>query len=101
MRANLICSFVSLFVLAGAPLGCSDDPTSTPSRGEGRAVSRVDPASAAECPRGGSVVSSGVDDDGDGVLDDGEVDGRQVVCQGEAPGPPGPPAPPGPPGQAS
>jgi len=38
------------------------------------------PASAAECPAGGAVVSSGADDNGNGLLDDAEVASRVVVC---------------------
>jgi hypothetical protein len=46
----------------------------------GRVVVRTDPASVAECSYGGSVVSSGVDDNGDGALQDIEVVTRAVVC---------------------
>jgi len=34
------------------------------------------------CPRGGTVVESGMDADGDGVLDDDEVAGISYVCDG-------------------
>lgn len=58
----------------------------------GPAVSllRLDPADAsATCRAGGTTVSSGIDDDGDGTLQDGEVDDQEVVCDG-AEGPEGP-----------
>jgi alpha-tubulin suppressor-like RCC1 family protein len=32
------------------------------------------------CPRGGVLLQSGRDDDGDGVLDDGEVDTNEYLC---------------------
>ncbi len=99
-------SFVSLSVLAGALAACGgrDDGSSTPlgaagapgaagAAGDARALSRVDPAGEAECPAGGSVVSSGVDDDGDGALGDGEIEARNVVCNREPPGPPAEGAP--------
>jgi hypothetical protein len=53
-------------------------------------VVRTDPASAADCPYGGSVVSSGFDDSGDGALDDVEIESRTVLCN-DAPVPPPPP----------
>lgn len=44
-------------------------------------VVRTDAAGAAECPDGGSAVSSGLDNNGDGVLGDAEVMNRSVVCR--------------------
>jgi hypothetical protein len=41
---------------------------------------RTDPASAADCPYGGSIVASGLDHNGDGTLQDGEVASRALVC---------------------
>jgi hypothetical protein len=38
------------------------------------------PASTAECPFGGAVVSTGSDDNGNGMLDDVEIADRVVVC---------------------
>ncbi|HEY0985686.1 MAG TPA: hypothetical protein VGD80_01490, partial [Kofleriaceae bacterium] len=49
---------------------------------------RTDPASAAECPAGGSVVSTGIDANRNGVLDDAEVTKRTVVCNDPPPKPP-------------
>jgi hypothetical protein len=38
------------------------------------------------CTVGGSLLEVGVDDDEDGILDDGEVDEQHVVClDGEMP----------------
>ncbi len=36
-----------------------------------------------QCPAGGVIVASGVDDDGDGVLSAGEVDSSTAVCNGQ------------------
>ena len=44
-------------------------------------LERSDPASAADCPNGGTVISSGRDADADGVLEDSEVAVRTAVCQ--------------------
>ncbi|HEX3760077.1 MAG TPA: hypothetical protein VHW23_15280 [Kofleriaceae bacterium] len=52
-------------------------------------LTRTDPAPADACPRGGSVVLSGLDANSNGVLDDREVATRTVVCDD----PPGQPAP--------
>jgi len=53
-------------------------------------VVRTDAASPADCPYGGSVVSSGLDRNGDHVLQDDEIVTRAVVC---SPAPVLPPAP--------
>lgn len=52
-------------------------------------VVRTDPASAAQCPDGGSVVSSGPDSNGNGALDDVEIATRAVVCMPASTTPPG------------
>jgi len=49
-----------------------------------------EPADVAKCPFGGSVVSSGLDDNHNGMLDDGEITNRTTVCND----PPGAPPPP-------
>ena len=43
-------------------------------------LERSDPASAVDCPYGGAIVSSGRDDNGDGMLQDSEVAIRTPVC---------------------
>jgi hypothetical protein len=60
---------------------CSDAATAQRAGGgPSRVVKRTEPASAAQCPYGGSVVSDGIDDNQNGVLDDAEVATRTVVC---------------------
>ena len=39
-------------------------------------------APGANCPTGGQRVDYGVDDDGNGTLDPGEIDGTNYVCNG-------------------
>lgn len=41
----------------------------------------TEPAGA-HCPGGGTAVSTGLDDDGDGVLEDDEVDDTSYICAG-------------------
>lgn len=55
-----------------------------------RVVTRTDPATAAECPYGGSVVRSGYDRNGNGGLDDDEVAARTVLCNDPPVQPPPP-----------
>ena len=64
-------------VVGGISAGCSDMP---PEQRAGRAIVRVDPATAADCPHGGSVILAGVDRNDDGALDPGEIDIRTPVC---------------------
>lgn len=42
---------------------------------------RTDAAGPADCAHGGSVVSSGLDDNRNGQLDDGEIQTRAVLCR--------------------
>jgi len=42
----------------------------------------VDEPAGANCAGGGKKITAGVDDDGDGTLDDGEVDRTSYVCHG-------------------
>ena len=40
------------------------------------------PAGDADCPQGGVLVKTGIDENGNGLLDDSEVDAEQKVCHG-------------------
>jgi hypothetical protein len=62
-------------LLAAMDAGCSEGGAS-----EGQALTRTDPASAAQCPQGGLAESFGRDDNGNGVLDDGEIERTEVAC---------------------
>jgi photosystem II stability/assembly factor-like uncharacterized protein len=53
--------------------------------GENSLVTVVPEAAGANCASGGSLVSSGLDTNGDGILDPREVTNRQYICNG-APG---------------
>jgi hypothetical protein len=72
LRVSLA-SLVATLALAACP---GDDSASSPS------LQRVDPGAPSDvCPAGGSTVSHGLDSNGNGVLDDTEVDGCEYVCQ--------------------
>jgi hypothetical protein len=71
MRSSL--RFLAAALLAAA---CSDDPAADP-----ELLARTDSEPAgANCAHGGTAVRTGLDDDGDGVLGDGEVDEVSYVC---------------------
>jgi hypothetical protein len=52
--------------------------------GENSLASVVPEAAGANCASGGSLVSSGLDTNGNGILDPGEVTNRQYICNGAA-----------------
>jgi hypothetical protein len=71
MRSSL--RFLAAALLAAA---CSDDPAADPAL-----LARTDSEPAgANCAHGGTAVRTGLDDDGDGILGNGEVDEVSYVC---------------------
>jgi hypothetical protein len=73
---------VAVAVATGA---CSDEAPPLGKPGVlPQVVTRTDPATAAQCPDGGSVVSAGLDHNEDGALDSTEVRSTTVLCN-EAP----------------
>jgi len=80
-------SSVSVFILFVVALcGCGSDG------GGGNLAASTNPSTAyksatlapdAQCPAGGVTVASGIDDNGNGILDTQEVDLQQVICNGE------------------
>ncbi|XYI02278.1 hypothetical protein ACMHYB_21910 [Sorangium sp. So ce1128] len=78
-----------LLTLALASGGCGSEPPAAPPADDGGspapAVRIDDEPPGANCPEGGRAIHKGEDDDGDGVLDPGEIDATEYVCaeQGE------------------
>jgi hypothetical protein len=68
--------------------GCGNGPAMESSP-PAKVATRMDPATTTECPFGGTVVSSGLDSNGNGQLDDAEVKTRTMVCN-DAPAQPPP-----------
>jgi hypothetical protein len=87
MYRRLTTLAIPLALLIGA---CGDDDVSELAN---RITSSRD-ATAEECPNGGTVISVGQDDDGDGALSEEEIDETETVCD-PAPGDPGDPGDPG------
>lgn len=80
-------------VMVGGVAGCGDSTpgdsggtTSPPPPGS--VLADTSPASAADCPDGGTVVRGGTDDNHNQKLDDSEVRTRTVVCNPEPAQPP-------------
>lgn len=75
-------------VLAAVVAGCGDgEPASSPE--PGAVLARSDEASRQECPHGGTAVSSGLDRNRNGQLDEDEVKTRTLLCR-DAPAVPEP-----------
>ncbi|HMG56080.1 MAG TPA: hypothetical protein VK601_21425, partial [Kofleriaceae bacterium] len=73
-------------LLLGAAVACSAPPAARPGSGP-TLVSIAEEPPGAHCADGGAVVTWGVDDDGSGTLDPGEVDRTEYRCNPPAPGP--------------
>ena len=77
----------ALFLVLGlVGVSCTDSNDPSDASPEGTAtrvlVSVEDEAVGDECDTGGRRVAFGADDDGDGVLDAGEIDETMVLCNG-------------------
>ena len=82
--------FISLIsILALGLSGCSlfvnenDEPAPAASPNQVTLTLIDGPASVEDCPNGGVVLAHGVDENGDGELDEDEVDETYVLCHGE------------------
>jgi uncharacterized delta-60 repeat protein len=69
---------------------CSGEPGAAGADGAAALVRVVAELPGPACPAGGVRVEAGVDDDGDGVLDDAEVDSSEPVCGARSAGGPAP-----------
>ena len=68
--------------------GCGEDQDIDSPRNVGddhEIMTKITPASAEDCPHGGTIVSAGLDLDDDGILDEDEVSSREVVCLDRTP----------------
>lgn len=75
-----------------APVACGgDDEPAGPVEHDVDVVVRVDAASEAQCPHGGTVVHAGLDRNDNGVLDEGEIAESTPQCQDEDVAPAAPP----------
>jgi len=75
-RAGSVSALLVLALLGGC--GGDDDGGASP----GQLVRVVDEPPGDNCAGGGSAIETGTDDNGDGVLDAGEVESTSYVCAG-------------------
>lgn len=71
---NLALGVLGISALSFALIRCSDDKPTL--------VRVANQAAGADCPAGGYRILSGADDNGNGRLDDNEVDGNELSCAG-------------------
>jgi len=76
---------VSLLTLTacGGGGGGGNDPQANAGDVSVAVRSKPLPAGDADCPNGGILVESGIDENGNGQLDDNEVDKTEKVCNGQ------------------
>ena len=84
MRNAMLCAFICVMLAIGI-IGCSTNgnsggATATNSESVATAVRNTAPVSI--CPNGGISVDSGIDINGNGLLDTTEVQNTQYVCNG-------------------
>ncbi|HEX6764371.1 MAG TPA: hypothetical protein VF103_02810, partial [Polyangiaceae bacterium] len=85
-------SALALFASMGVLLvGCGGEDGATGPKGSAgppgsTSLISTSDASTTDCPGGGVVVNNGVDDDGDGLLGEDEIDGTQIICGNAAAG---------------
>ncbi|XYI04246.1 esterase-like activity of phytase family protein [Sorangium sp. So ce1128] len=82
-------TWMSLGAAALALAGCSDEGSELPDGGDkgGAILGFSDEPAGGRCENGGTRVDSGRDLDGDGKLDEGEVEATTYVCHGLDGGP--------------
>ncbi|MCP4276902.1 MAG: hypothetical protein GY779_11195 [Gammaproteobacteria bacterium] len=79
--------FISLIFLSACDGGGGNDDDSPITEGgdlSSAARTAVLAANDIDCPYGGILVETGIDENGNGLLDDGEVDSAEKVCNGAA-----------------
>ena len=82
MKAHFLIFAVMMFTASG----CFNDDESEDA--PSTVASIIGEALEADCPSGGVVLGYGIDSNGNGSLDEDEVNGTEIICHG-APGEPG------------
>ncbi|NOZ24932.1 MAG: Ig-like domain-containing protein, partial [Nitrospirae bacterium] len=80
MKRRVMYSLAALFVFLFAGCSLPGDETTVTDRSVAVKTSAVVPGE--ECPNGGISIDTGIDENGNGILDPEEVDTTQVVCNG-------------------
>ena len=85
MYIKLVSAWIALSTLAacGGGGGSSDDSNNTTvSNNPSSTISNRVILPGAECVAGGIQVDSGIDDNGNGILDPAEIDTSEIICDG-------------------
>ncbi len=82
MMIGLAASFLWLLSGCGSSGGGTGEEQSVRQAVSTAARTTPLPAGDADCPQGGVLVKTGIDENGNGLLDDSEVDAEQKVCHG-------------------
>ncbi|GEM_PF-3823667 len=80
MKRRILYSLAVLFVFLFAGCSLPGDETNVTDRSVAVKTSPVSPGE--ECPNGGIAIDTGIDENGNGILDPEEVDNTQIVCNG-------------------
>lgn len=84
-RPSVLAGFVFAVTACSSPSDVpgADGQSGTPStHGKNAAVRLIPEAPGARCPQGGTALQTGLDDNGDGSLNDDEVEQTSYVCSG-------------------
>ncbi len=82
MVIGLVASFLYLLSGCGSSGGGGGDTEPVRQAVSTAARTTPLPSGDADCPQGGVLVKTGIDENGNGLLDDSEVDAEQKVCHG-------------------
>ena len=76
-------TLLTLAACGGGGGGGGNDPQANAGDVSVAVRSKPLPAGDVDCPNGGILVESGIDENGNGLLDDNEVDKAEKVCNGQ------------------
>ncbi|HYO66950.1 MAG TPA: hypothetical protein VEU33_12795 [Archangium sp.] len=78
-RPSVVAGLVFAVTACSSP---SEVPGTNSANGKNAAVRLIPEAPGARCPQGGTALQTGLDDNGDGSLNDDEVEQTSYVCSG-------------------
>lgn len=82
MKTGIVGVILATILMASS---CSDGGSSSSSHASASLVKNTNILSGSECEFGGIRVESGIDNNNNGVLDAGEIDSTEYVCNGYCP----------------
>ncbi len=82
MKVFMVLAFCMVLTFGLAACGGGGGGTTTTATGGASTLTAQSAADIINCPTGGVALDYGIDDNKDGVLDSGEVDGTEYICNG-------------------